>query len=347
MTFAPTEPPDAATTVEFPPVSGAGGDAPAIATFGLTRRFGELVAVDNVALDVRLGEVFGLVGPDGAGKSTLIRLLATVLAIDDGDAEIFGESVVQAPGRVKPRVGYMSQRFSLYSDLTVRENLDFFARLRGVPRAERETRARTALEFAGLSAFERRYARQLSGGMKQKLALAVTLMHEPDLLLLDEPTTGVDPVSRREFWRIIADLHRRGITVFVATPYMDEAERCSRVAFMEAGRVILWDTPANLKAAVPGDLYEVYPQDAHVAVPVLQALPGIESVVVFGDTLRVLAREGGPSAEDLARALQRAGMPATRVVDARMDMAVAFSALLERTRPPERTPEQSEAGDAS
>lgn len=304
----------------------------AVIARGLTHRFGDLVAVDHVDLEVRRGEVFGLVGPDGAGKSTLIRLLATVLAPDEGDAEVFGASVLREPARVKPRIGYMSQRFSLYQDLTVRENLDFFARLRGVPKAERARRAETALEFAGLSAFQRRHAEYLSGGMKQKLALAATLMHEPDLLLLDEPTTGVDPVSRREFWRIIADLHQRGITVFVATPYMDEAERCTRVAFMDGGRVLLCNTPAGLKRGVPGKLIELLPDDPHVAMPLLKGLPGVEAVMVFGEALRVLVREDGPDAEQLARAAAEAGVHVERASEARMDMEVAFSYLVDRER---------------
>ncbi|TLM68391.1 MAG: ABC transporter ATP-binding protein, partial [Actinobacteria bacterium] len=186
-----------------------------------SRESGDVVAVDGVTLAVPRGSVFGLIGPDGAGKSTLIRMLTTVLMPTDGDALVFGRSVVSDQYAVKPRIGYMSQQFSLYGDLTVRENLDFFAELRGVPRAEMDARAERLLEFAGLTEFAKRQAQYLSGGMKQKLALAATLISEPDLLFLDEPTTGVDPVSRREFWRIISGLHRRGITVFVATPYMD------------------------------------------------------------------------------------------------------------------------------
>ena len=182
---------------------------------------------------MRQGAVFGLLGPDGAGKSTLIRMLATVLAPDSGDALVFGDSVVHAHRRVTPRIGYMSQRFSMYPDLSVAENLEFFARIRGVPAPLRRTRAASLLESMGLAEFADRQAQHLSGGMKQKLMLASTLMHEPDLLLLDEPTTGVDPLSRREFWRIIADLQAAEKTVLVATPYMDEAERCTDIAFMD------------------------------------------------------------------------------------------------------------------
>jgi ABC-2 type transport system ATP-binding protein len=325
--------------VVAPPASSELAE-PAIRASALTHSFGDLVAVDHVSLDVRRGEVFGLVGPDGAGKSTLIRLLATVLAPDEGDAWVFGSSVSDEPARVKPHIGYMSQRFSLYPDLTVRENLAFFAELRGVPRAQRAERAKSALEFAGLSDFGERHAQFLSGGMKQKLALAVTLMHEPDLLLLDEPTTGVDPVSRREFWRIIADLHRRGITVFVATPYMDEAERCTRIAFMDGGRVLLCDTPANLKAGVPGKLIELVPSDSQRALPVLRDVPGVRAVMVFGEALRVLVEEPSVqpaphpalTAEALRRTLETQGIGVQRLGEARMDMEVAFSFLVEQER---------------
>jgi ABC-2 type transport system ATP-binding protein len=218
---------------------------------GLSKRFGSILAVDEVTLGVPQGAVFGLLGPDGAGKSTLIRMLATALTPGGGDVLVFGESVLTRTSAVKARIGYLSQRFSLYPDLTVAENLAFFARIRGVPRNDIRSRSKRLLEFAGLTGFEDRRAEHLSGGMKQKLALATTLMHEPDLLLLDEPTTGVDPVSRREFWRIISGLHREGITVLLATPYMDEAERCTTVAFMDEGRILLHDTPAALKARVP------------------------------------------------------------------------------------------------
>jgi ABC-2 type transport system ATP-binding protein len=305
---------------------------PAIEARGLTLRFGELAAVSAVDLDVASGEVFGLVGPDGAGKSTLIRLLATVLTPDEGDARVFGSSVRSAPKLVKPRIGYMSQRFSLYPDLTARENVDFFAELRGVPRALRANRAESALRFAGLGEFQGRHAEYLSGGMKQKLALAVTLMHEPDLLLLDEPTTGVDPVSRREFWRIIADLRRRGITVFVATPYMDEAERCSRVAFMDGGRVLLTDTPAGVKSRVPGKLYEIVPEDQHATMRLLRSVEGVRAVMVFGEALRVLVAQDGPGPQVLDDEIAAAGLRSDKAKHAEMDMEVAFSFLIEQER---------------
>uniref|UniRef100_UPI0008396B79 ABC transporter ATP-binding protein n=1 Tax=Piscicoccus intestinalis TaxID=746033 RepID=UPI0008396B79 len=224
---------------------------------GLTKRFGNTLAVDRASIDVPRGAVYGLLGPDGAGKSTLIRMLVTVLRPDGGDALVFGEPVRSAAARVTPRIGYMSQQFSMYPDLTVAENIDFFATVRGVSRARRRERSARLLESLALAEFADRQAGRLSGGMKQKLMLAMTLMHSPDLLLLDEPTTGVDPVSRREFWRILADLRRDGTTVLVATPYMDEAQRCTDIAFMDGGRIRHEGTPAQIAALVPGTLLEV------------------------------------------------------------------------------------------
>ncbi|HEX9092623.1 MAG TPA: ABC transporter ATP-binding protein [Coriobacteriia bacterium] len=303
----------------------------AVSAHDLVRVFGRhgktVTAVAGVTLDVGRGEVFGLLGPDGAGKSTLIRLLATVLAPTSGDATVFGASVTREARAVKSRIGYMSQAFSLYPDLTVAENLDFFAELRGVPRAEKVARARRLLEFAGLSEFTKRQARNLSGGMKQKLALAATLIHEPDLILLDEPTTGVDPVSRREFWRIIADLHRRGVTVFVATPYMDEAERCSRVAFMRAGRLEVVDTPTAVKERLPGTLYEVVTPSQREAMTLLRGVAGVRSVSVQGESLRILSAPGGPDEAALRAAVERAGFRVDRIAPARVDMEAAFAFL--------------------
>jgi ABC-2 type transport system ATP-binding protein len=223
----------------------------------------------------------------------------------------------------------MSQKFSLYPDLTVAENLDFFAELRGVPRAEKADRARDLLRFAGLEGFETRQAQYLSGGMKQKLALAATLIHEPDIIYLDEPTTGVDPVSRREFWRILAGLHRRGITILVATPYMDEAERCTRVAFMDRGHITLQDSPDGIKGRVPGSLVEVVTPDYHAALPVVQSLPFVLSADVYGQSLQVTVdAPAEAAARDIEGALRAAGVPVTHARPAAMSMEVAFARIL-------------------
>jgi ABC-2 type transport system ATP-binding protein len=297
----------------------------------LVKDFRSVTAVDHVSLSVAKGQVFGLVGPDGAGKSTLIRMLATTLAPDGGDAYIFGKSVISDPHDVKPRIGYMSQAFSLYGDLTVAENLRFFAELRGVPRHEMASRSARLLEFSGLTEFAKRQAQFLSGGMKQKLALAATLISEPDLLFLDEPTTGVDPVSRREFWRIISDLHRQGITVFVATPYMDEADRCNEIAFMTQGKIILRDTPAGMKRRVPGNIVEVALPNYRDAMPLVRSLPFVKSLEVSGELLRVLvARDSEyPNAQgELSSALTNAGFTVERVRPVPTDLEMAFATLI-------------------
>lgn len=261
---------------------------PSVRIAGLTRTFGDVTAVDHVELEVAPGAVFGLLGPDGAGKTTLIRMLATVLDADSGDAFVHGASVRSQTGAVRPRIGYMSQKFSMYPDLSVDENVDFFARMRGVPRSVRRRRGPQLLASMGLAEFGKRQSQFLSGGMKQKLMLATTLMHAPDVLLLDEPTTGVDPVSRREFWRILAGLHREGRTVLVATPYMDEAERCTQIAFMDGGRIRHQGTPDQIKDLVPGTLFEIASANPRAALAAVHDLPGVTSAHLYGDIVRVL-----------------------------------------------------------
>ncbi|MDR3686506.1 MAG: ABC transporter ATP-binding protein [Coriobacteriia bacterium] len=310
----------------------------------LVKEFRSVTAVDHVSLRVAKGEVFGLVGPDGAGKSTLIRMLATTLAPTSGDAYIFGKSVITDPHGVKPRIGYMSQAFSLYGDLTVTENLRFFAQLRGVPHAELHERSARLLEFSGLTEFAKRQAQFLSGGMKQKLALAATLISEPDLLFLDEPTTGVDPVSRREFWRIISDLHRQGITVLVATPYMDEAERCNEIAFMTQGEIILRDTPTGMKRRVPGRVLEVAVPNYREAMPLVRSLPFVKSLEVSGELLRVLVArdEEYPNAQgELEAALSNAGFSVQHMRSAPTDLEMAFATLIPSAELPKLTDDET------
>jgi len=308
----------------------AGERLPAIRTSGLSRALGTVRAVEAVDIRIEQGAVFGLLGPDGAGKSSLIRMLATVLSPDSGDAWVLGESVVSDSRRVTPRIGYMSQRFSMYPDLTVAENLEFFATLRGVAKCDRRGRSSALLSSMGLDEFASRQAQHLSGGMKQKLMLAATLMHEPDVLLLDEPTTGVDPVSRREFWRIIAGLHRRGKTVLVATPYMDEAERCTHIAFMDDGRISHSGTPEQVKALVPGTLYEIAASEPRRALATLEATPGVASAHLYGEVIRVLVEPAGPDADGLADAARAAGVDVQDVRKTRIDMEAVFAFLAEK-----------------
>jgi ABC-2 type transport system ATP-binding protein len=329
----------------------SGRDKPlAIEARAISHSFRAVKAVEAVDLDVGSGAVFGLLGPDGAGKSTLIRMLATVLPPDRGDALVFGESVTTASRKVTPRIGYMSQRFSMYPDLTVSENLEFFATIRAVPPEVRAQRAAQLLERMGLDEFSDRQAQHLSGGMKQKLMLAATLMHEPDLLLLDEPTTGVDPVSRREFWRIIAGLHREGKTVFVATPYMDEAERCTDVAFMEGGRIRQRGAPADVKRLVPGRLFEIETDDPRAALHALAHLSGVSSPHLFGEVVRVLSPEGGPDADRITTELAAEGVHVGDVRTARIDMETVFAYLAEAESQAQTTAAEdaqpAEEGDA-
>jgi len=259
-------------------------------------------AVDRLTLSVEPGEMFGLVGPDGSGKTTSIRMLCGILAPTSGNGTVLGRDIVREPDLVKKEIGYLSQRFSLYGDLTVDENIQFFAEINGVP--DFRKRREELLEFTRLAPFRKRLAEQLSGGMKQKLALACTLVHTPRIIFLDEPTTGVDPVSRRDFWRILQSLLKSGITIMMSTPYLDEAERCSRVAMMNGGTILRIDTPANLKKAMQGEVIEIVCDRVRDGVLALRDHAGIREVQAFGDRLNVIvdhAERDVPLAESALR----------------------------------------------
>lgn len=259
----------------------------AVTARGLMRRFGALTAVHGVNLDVARGEIFGLVGPDGAGKSTIMRMLAGVLRPDAGEIRLEGVDVVANPERAKPLLSYMPQRFGLYEDMTVTENIFFYATLFEVPAKVRRDRSQELLEAAGLQPFQRRLAGQLSGGMKQKLGLVCALIHTPRVLLLDEPTTGVDPVSRRDFWGILYSLREHGVTIVLSTAYMDEAERCSRLALLHAGEIRHCDTPARLKQLMPGGLLSVVTHSARGAHAALEGVLGVRGRLLMGDRVNV------------------------------------------------------------
>src|SRR5262245_18265654 len=229
--------------------------AAVISVEGLRKKFGTAVALDGVSFEVGAGEMFGVIGPDGAGKTTAMRAICGLLPPDEGTVRVFGRDPFKDPRRAAASIGYVSQRFSLYGDLSIDENIEFFARIHGVK--DFSARRTRLLQLTGLEAFRDRLAYRLSGGMKQKLALACTLVHEPPILVLDEPTTGVDPVSRREFWKLLAQFLGQGLTIVMATPYLDEAERCSRVALLSSGRLLALDEPARLQAAMPGVMLEV------------------------------------------------------------------------------------------
>ena len=262
----------------------------------VTRRFGPTVAVDRLSLEVRRGEMFGLIGPDGAGKTTTIRLICGLLRADAGSIRVLGADPVSQHAAVTRTAGYFSQRFSLYGDLSIDENIAFFAEIHGLSHyAERRNRL---LEMTQLTPFRDRLADRLSGGMKQKLALACTLVHEPQIILLDEPTTGVDPVSRREFWKLLSEFLAQGITIVMATPYLDEAERCTRVALLSNGKLLVVDTPQALRDSLPGTVVEVLARPQREALEALRTLPGVADIQSFGERIHVRWADGQPGAAE-------------------------------------------------
>jgi ABC-2 type transport system ATP-binding protein len=272
------------------------------------KRYGATEALRDLSFDVRRGEMFGLIGPDGAGKTTTIRLTCGLLEPDGGTVRVLGRDPVAEHRATTGAIGYLSQRFSLYGDLTIDENIAFFAEIHGV-RRYRDARDRL-LDMTQLTPFRARRADRLSGGMKQKLALACTLVHEPELLLLDEPTTGVDPVSRREFWKLLAEFLSRGLTIVMATPYLDEAERCSRVALLHEGRLLALDEPARLQTRLSGQILEIITDTPRPPVEILMRVPGVEDVQLFGDRAhaRVAAAEASSVSGAIGAALGRAGV---------------------------------------
>ena len=277
------------------------------------RRFGTVVAVDDLSLEVGRGEMFGLIGPDGAGKTTTIRLMCGLLRADAGTLRVLGHDPVRQHAHVTQYAGYLSQRFSLYGDLSIDENIAFFAELHGL--RDYAARRDRLLDMTQLTPFRDRLADKLSGGMKQKLALACTLVHEPQIILLDEPTTGVDPVSRREFWKLLSEFLAQGITIVMATPYLDEAERCSRVALLSGGRLLVADTPTALRQALPGVVVELVATPQASAMRVLAQLDGVADVESFGDRLhaRIVGGAIQSRLDTLGDDLQRAGVTATSI----------------------------------
>ncbi len=262
-------------------------NTPAIETRGLQKKYGNVLAVRGLDLTVERGEIFGLVGADGAGKTSTIQMLCTLSLPSAGEARILGMDTVKQAESIKAKIGYVSERFNLYPTLTVEENLDFFARLRNIPRDVTEQRQKELLSFCRLEQFRNRQAQHLSGGMQKKLALACSLLHQPEVLFLDEPTTGVDPISRREFWKIITGFLSRGITVLVSTPYLDEAERFNRVAFMHRGQVIACDSPQKLKAGLAGEILEIRASPVIQAVAALKKTPFSLAPQLYGDTIHI------------------------------------------------------------
>ncbi len=285
----------------------------ALALNHVSKRYGRVVAVSDLSFEVRRGEMFGLIGPDGAGKTTTIRLLCGLLHADQGAVRVLGRDPVKEHRAVTGSVGYFSQRFSLYGDLSVDENVAFFAEIHGV-RAYGARRDRL-LEMTRLAPFRDRLADRLSGGMKQKLALACTLVHEPEIILLDEPTTGVDPISRREFWKLMSQFLDSGITILMSTPYLDEAERCTRVALLHEGRLLALDAPGRLRSGLPGTLFEVLVPNPREARAVLVARAGHRATQVFGERLHVWVDETEPgrARDQMALLVGRAALEPTSI----------------------------------
>jgi ABC-2 type transport system ATP-binding protein len=296
----------------------------------VTKRYGAVTALDRLTLGVGKGEMFGLIGPDGAGKTTAIRVACGLLRVDGGRVMVLGHDPVRDHRVVTHEVGYLSQRFSLYGDLTIDENIAFFAEIHGVKRYQ-PARERL-LDMTQLTAFRARRADRLSGGMKQKLALACTLVHEPELLLLDEPTTGVDPVSRREFWKLLSEFLTSGLTIVMATPYLDEAERCARVALLHEGHILAVDRPGVLQSRLDGELIEVVAGTPRPPLEILTAVPGVQDVQTFGDRAHArIARDAGSQADAIARvtdALRTRNVPLVSIRPVRATLEDVFIALI-------------------
>lgn len=275
----------------------------------LTKSFPTVKAVDHLSFEVFPGEIFGLVGPDGAGKTTTLRMLAGVLPPDGGEVIVAGVDVIRDPEGAKNHLSYMPQRFGLYEDLSVDENIRFYADLFGVRGAEREHRSAQLLQAAGMAEFRKRLAGKLSGGMKQKLGLVCALIHTPRVILLDEPTTGVDPVSRRDFWRILYSLVSDGVAILTSTAYLDEAERCHRVALLHEGRLLFCDTPAKLKKQLDGSVLSIVSSEPRRIRDELQAVEGISSLVLTGDGVHLVVNHAARRIPEFQAKLRNAGVP--------------------------------------
>jgi ABC-2 type transport system ATP-binding protein len=304
-------------------------DALAVRVMDLERRFGDFVAVNRVSFDVRRGEIFGFLGPNGAGKSTTIRMLTGLLTPTGGSGMVDGLDLRSQAEQIKARIGYMSQKFSLYEDLTVEENIDFYSGIYRIPHAKKRERKDWAIQIAGLEEHRRSLTSALSGGWKQRLALGCAVLHEPPILFLDEPTSGVDPTSRRRFWDLIYDMSSRGVTIFVTTHYMDEAEYCDRIALIYRGELIALGSPAALKTSMRQDILDIRcdrPQDAMV---VLQKLDGVVEAALFGLGLHVVANDGAIVAEKVGRALRDHGFAPHRVEKVAPSLEDVFVSLIE------------------
>jgi len=304
--------------------------SPIVEVTAARKTFGPTVAVDALGFHVDPGEMYGLIGPDGAGKTTTLRLICGLLKPDSGRIRVRGADPFRARHVATASIGYLSQRFSLYGDLSIDENIEFFARIHRV--ADFAARRSRLLALTGLERFRDRLADRLSGGMRQKLALACTLVHEPPLLVLDEPTTGVDPVSRREFWKLLAEFLGAGLTIIMATPYLDEAERCQRIALLDAGRLLAEDAPSRLQASLPGVILEVVVSAARRALAVVRARVGMDRAQLFGDRLHVRV-EAADDADYVVSHLKQHGLSPASVRSVTPTLEDVFIERVTRTAP--------------
>jgi ABC-2 type transport system ATP-binding protein len=279
----------------------------AILTKNLTKSFDGLTAVDSLDLEIAEGEIFGLVGPDGAGKTTTMRLLSTILDPTSGEAWVAGHNIIKEAETIKEKIGYMSQRFGLYPDLTVMENILFYADIYGVSRKGREERINRLLSFSNLTPFKKRQAGNLSGGMKQKLGLACALIHTPEVLFLDEPTNGVDPVSRRDFWRILYQLLKEKVTIFISTAYLDEAERCNRIGLIHKGKILALGIPEEMKQLMKGTILEVRSDQPRKVTALLREHYTTDSVGLFGDRIHLITEKPKEDSQQVEKMITQAG----------------------------------------
>ncbi len=305
-------------------------DELAVTMTGLTRRFGDFVAVDGISLDVGKGEIFGFLGPNGAGKSTTIRMLCGLLRPSAGTGTVAGYDVMTQTEEIKAHIGYMSQKFSLYEDLTVEENIDFYSGIYGIPEARRAERKDWVVRMAGLDEHRKMRCGTLSGGVKQRLALGCAVLHEPPILFLDEPTSGVDPMSRRAFWDLIYELSARGVTVFVTTHYMEEAEYCDRLGLIYSGALIALGTPTELKTQLMKEaILEVVCERPQEALELVEALPGVKEVALFGNTLHVVLMEEHDAEAAIRAALVQGAIPVTSIEKITPSLEDVFVSLIE------------------
>jgi ABC-2 type transport system ATP-binding protein len=301
----------------------------AIEAKGLTRRFGKLTAVDHISFSIRYGEIFGFLGSNGSGKTTTIRMLCGILEPSEGTATVGGFDVNRDPEKVKTAIGYVSQRFSLYSDLTVTENLKFYGKIYGLSRAKLEERIEAVIEFTGLGPYRDMLAGNLSGGWKQRVAVAAAMLHEPRILFLDEPTAGVDPMSRRALWEVLYQLADRGVALFVTTHYMEEAERCNQIAFISMGRLLTIGNPAQLKAKNPGQVIEIECQPLMKASSIFEKLPGVTGITAYGTTLHLNVRSADEIIPQIRAAAARDGIEITRLEPVPAALEDVFATLVE------------------